>query len=67
MTVFYLTDEMMEFNMKIFADVFEAIIGAVFLDSKSLNQVWTVFKKLINKETLEYHGDIMNFIVDPKS
>ena len=40
-------DSLYEYNLKIFGDVFEAIIGAVFLDSRSLGRTWEVLWHLI--------------------
>ena len=40
-------DELHEHNLKIFGDVFESLIGAVFLDSQSIDETWAVLWKLI--------------------
>ena len=60
-------DDFEEYNNKIFADVFEAILGAVFIDSKSLSQVWRVFLQLVGSRTLESFGDISNFKENAKT
>ena len=40
-------DELHEHNLKIFGDVFESLIGAVFLDSQSIDETWAVLERLI--------------------
>jgi len=40
-------DELYEHNLKIFGDVFESIIGAVFLDCCDTERTWQVLEKLI--------------------
>lgn len=35
-------DELYEHNLKIFGDVFESIIGAVFLDCRDTEKTWQV-------------------------
>lgn len=40
-------DELYEHNLKIFGDVFESIIGAVFLDCRDTEKTWEVLKRLI--------------------
>jgi len=40
-------DELHEHNLKIFGDVFESLIGAVFLDSQSIDKTWKVLERLI--------------------
>jgi len=57
-------DELHEHNLKIFGDVFESLIGAVFLDSQSIDETWAVLWKLImpyvkiyaDLETLQDHS-----------
>ena len=57
-------DELHEYQLKIFGDVFEALVGAVFLDSQSIDKTWSVLQKLImpyvkiyaNLETLQDHS-----------
>jgi len=36
-----------EYNLKIFGDVFESIIGAVFIDSEDIIETWRVLKGLM--------------------
>lgn len=43
----YDLDTLHEHNLKIFGDVFESLIGAVFLDSQSVEQTWDVLHRLI--------------------
>ena len=40
-------DELYEHNLKIFGDVFESLIGAVFLDCRDTEKTWAVLEKLI--------------------
>ena len=40
-------DTLHEHNLKIFGDVFESLIGAVFLDSQSVKKTWRVLNRLI--------------------
>ena len=40
-------DELYEHNLKIFGDVFESIIGAVFLDCMDTEKTWSILNKLI--------------------
>ena len=40
-------DELYEHNLKIFGDVFESLIGAVFLDCRDTERTWAVLEKLI--------------------
>lgn len=50
--------------MKIFGDVFESLIGAVFLDCRDIDQTWSVLQKLLmpyikvyaDLETLQDHA-----------
>jgi len=35
-------DQLYEYNLKIFGDVFESIIGAVFIDSESIEVTWKI-------------------------
>jgi len=57
-------DQLYEYNLKIFGDVFESIIGAVFIDSESIEVTWTVLwglmedyiKVYANLETLQDHS-----------
>jgi tellurite resistance-related uncharacterized protein len=56
-------DRLHEHNLKIFGDVFESMIGAVFMDSQSIDETWRVLKDLImpyikvyaNLDTLQDH------------
>lgn len=43
----YDLDTLHEHNLKIFGDVFESLIGAVFLDSQSVEKTWDVLYRLI--------------------
>ena len=57
-------DQLYEYNLKIFGDVFESIIGAVFLDSESIQVTWKVLFGLMepyikiyaNLQTLQDHS-----------
>jgi dsRNA-specific ribonuclease len=57
-------DTLHEHNLKIFGDVFESLIGAVFLDSQSVEKTWEILEKLIspyveiyaNLDTLQDHS-----------
>lgn len=57
-------DNLYEHNLKIFGDVFESLIGAIFLDSRSIDKTWSVLKELIEPyikvyadlETLQDHS-----------
>ena len=40
-------DTLHEHNLKIFGDVFESLIGAVFLDSQSVERTWEILFRLI--------------------
>ena len=40
-------DVLHEHNLKIFGDVFESLIGAVFLDSQSVEITWDVLHRLV--------------------
>ena len=40
-------DTLHEHNLKIFGDVFESLIGAVFLDSQSVEKTWEILFRLI--------------------
>jgi len=40
-------DELYEHNLKIFGDVFESIIGAVFLDCRDTEKTWEILQNLI--------------------
>lgn len=40
-------DTLHEHNLKIFGDVFESLIGAVFLDSQCVETTWKILEKLI--------------------
>lgn len=40
-------DQLYEHNLKIFGDVFESLIGAVFLDCRNTETTWKVLEKLI--------------------
>lgn len=40
-------DRLHEHNLKIFGDVFESLMGAVFMDSQSIDRTWEVLEKLI--------------------
>ena len=40
-------DTLHEHNLKIFGDVFESLIGAVFLDSQSVEVTWAVLERLV--------------------
>jgi dsRNA-specific ribonuclease len=40
-------DELYEHTLKIFGDVFESLIGAVFLDCRDSELTWKVLEKLI--------------------
>lgn len=56
-------DKLFEHNLKIFGDVFESLIGAVFMDSQSIDTTWKVLWHLIepyikvyaNLETMQDH------------
>lgn len=56
-------DKLHEHNLKIFGDVFESLIGAVFMDSQSIDVTWRVLEQLImpyikvyaNLDTLQDH------------
>jgi dsRNA-specific ribonuclease len=56
-------DKLHEHNLKIFGDVFESLIGAVFMDSRSIDETWRVLEHLImpyikvyaNLDTLQDH------------
>jgi len=41
-------DLLHEHNLKIFGDVFESLIGAVFLDSQSLEKTWEILFRLMS-------------------
>lgn len=41
-------DTLHEHNLKIFGDVFESLIGAVFLDSQSVEKTWEILNSLID-------------------
>lgn len=57
-------DKVYEFNLKIFGDVFESLIGAIFLDSQSLTIVQEMIHRIMkpyikvyqNLPTLQDHG-----------
>ena len=40
-------DQLYEYNLKIFGDVFESIIGAIFIDSQCITTTWNVLIKLM--------------------
>jgi endoribonuclease Dicer len=40
-------DQLYEYNLKIFGDVFESLIGAIFIDSQSITRTWEVLYKLM--------------------
>ena len=40
-------DELYEHNLKIFGDVFESLIGAVFLDCQDTEKTWDILQNLI--------------------
>ena len=40
-------DEVHNTSMKIFGDVFESLIGAVFMDCGDIDQTWGILKRLI--------------------
>lgn len=40
-------DILHEHNLKIFGDVFESVIGAVFMDSQSIETTWKVLEHMI--------------------
>lgn len=50
-------DLLHEHNLKIFGDVFESIIGAVFLDSQSVEETWEVLERLI-KPYVKIYADL---------
>jgi len=50
-------DKLHEHNLKIFGDVFESLIGAVFLDSQCVEQTWQVLKRLI-EPYIEIYADL---------
>ena len=52
-------DTLHEHNLKIFGDVFESIIGAVFLDSQSVEDTWNVLFRLIEPYVYIY-ADLAN-------
>ena len=47
-------DELYDSNLKIFGDVFESIIGAVFLDCQDIDKTWVVLSGLIMPYILVY-------------
>jgi len=57
-------DQLYEYNLKIFGDVFESLIGAVFIDSESIEITWGVLHNLMepyikiyaNLDTLQDHS-----------
>ena len=40
-------DQLYEATLKIFGDVFESIIGAIFIDSESITVTWGVLHRLM--------------------
>lgn len=40
-------DDLYEYNLKIFGDVFESLIGAVFIDSECIEKTWSVLYGLM--------------------
>eukprot|EP00351_Strombidinopsis_sp_SopsisLIS2011_P005272 CAMPEP_0116871220 /NCGR_PEP_ID=MMETSP0463-20121206/1471_1 /TAXON_ID=181622 /ORGANISM="Strombidinopsis sp, Strain SopsisLIS2011" /LENGTH=176 /DNA_ID=CAMNT_0004509225 /DNA_START=1294 /DNA_END=1824 /DNA_ORIENTATION=- len=50
-------DLLYEHNLKMFGDIFESIVGAVFLDSKSILKTWEVLEKLI-KPYVKVYADL---------
>jgi dsRNA-specific ribonuclease len=48
-------EEYYEYSVKIFGDVFEALIAAIFIDSKSLETTWNIMYKLM-KEHIQKYG-----------
>jgi len=40
-------DDLYESNLKMFGDVFESLIGAVFMDSQNVDETWAVLKQQI--------------------
>lgn len=40
-------DEVHNTSMKIFGDVFESLIGAVFMDCRDIDETWVILKRLI--------------------
>lgn len=57
-------DQLYEYNLKIFGDVFESLIGAIFIDSGSITTTWDVLiglmepyiQKYANLSTLQDHS-----------
>lgn len=57
-------DELYDSNLKIFGDVFESLIGAVFLDCRDIDLTWDILYKLLRPyirvyadlETLQDHA-----------
>lgn len=57
-------DQLYEYNLKIFGDVFESLIGAIFIDSGSITTTWQVLiglmepyiQKYANLATLQDHS-----------
>ena len=47
-------DQLYEYNLKIFGDVFESLIGAIFLDSESITVTWSVLWKLMEPYITKY-------------
>ena len=60
-------DEVHNTSMKIFGDVFESLIGAVFMDCRDIDQTWGILRRLIepymkvyaNLETMQDHPRTM--------
>ena len=57
-------DQLYEYNLKIFGDVFESLVGAVFIDSESIETTWSVLHELMkpyikiyaNLDTMQDHA-----------
>jgi dsRNA-specific ribonuclease len=54
------------YNLKIFGDVFESVIAAVFLDSKSLERTQEVLFKLLDPYIIIY-GDLNEISEHPRT
>ena len=52
-------DQLYEATLKIFGDVFESLIGAIFIDSESITVTWSVLHRLM-EPYIPIYSDLNN-------